>query len=198
MYKKELLFQKIVCIVMILASALVFIYALGFMTDLYDCFYYTMRNPDNLLETKVPGSIIYYDAQSFNSTLLKLSIGLILVSCLLFITNTNVRRKYYIGNYVAIGLSVVANFGVFFWAHSWIEYFKGRFLTTVDFEALEKYAENRSNVLYTRSTFWFDIHWLVFGILICATVLLVVNMVWKLKLMKEEKALIEEGKGAKA
>ena len=50
--------------------------------------------------------------QGFNQTLLGASIGLILSSVLLFITNTHARRKYYIGNYAAICLSAVANIGV--------------------------------------------------------------------------------------
>lgn len=198
MYKKEMQFQKIVCLLCIISAALVFIYSLGIMTDLYDSFYFTMRNPDDLYDTKVPGSIIYYDMQDFNGYLLKLSIGLILASLLLFITNTNVRRKYYIGNYAAVGIVSVLNIFVSFQAHTYIEYFKNRFLTTVDFEALESYAETHTNVLYTRSTFWFDVHYFVFGLLLVATCLLIVNFVWKIRLMKEETDLLGNGKGAKA
>ena len=51
---------------------------------------------------------------------------------------------------------------------------------------------------YTESTFWFDIHYLVFGISILVSLGLVACAVWKMKLMKEEKALIESGKGAAA
>ena len=51
---------------------------------------------------------------------------------------------------------------------------------------------------YTESTFWFDIHYLVFGIAILVSIGLVACAVWKVKLMKEEAALLAQGKGAAA
>lgn len=48
------------------------------------------------------------------------------------------------------------------------------------------------------STFWFDAGYVVFGILMAATVLLVVNLMLKLNVMKEEKRLIGSGKEVKA
>ena len=92
-----------------ISSVIVFLYALGIMTDLYDSLYSTMMNPADLTQTTVPGSIVYYNMQEFNSVFLKYSIGLILLACLLYITNTHIRRKYYIGNYVAAALFVIAN-----------------------------------------------------------------------------------------
>lgn len=194
MYKKQLTTQKIVCLLAIIASALVFIYSLGIMTDLYDSLYGTMRNPADLTDTSVEGSIVYYDMQGFNRTFLKVSIGLILLSCLLFVTNTHSRRKYYIGNYTATGLMAIANVATAIWAHGQIEMYKAQFLQ-IDFEALAKHAK-RWKSLYTESTFWFDVHYVVFGVVAVVTVLLIANAVWKSILMKQENALIEAGKGA--
>ena len=59
MYKKQMKLQKLICIAAIIASALVFVYALGLLTDLYDALYTTMPNPYDLTETDVPGSIIW-------------------------------------------------------------------------------------------------------------------------------------------
>ena len=112
MYKKQMKMQRIACYLSIAASALVFLYALGIMTDLYDMLYTMVPVPDDPTSVKVAGAMIYYDMQGFNKTLLGASIGLILSSVLLFITNTHARRKYYIGNYVAIAISAVANIGV--------------------------------------------------------------------------------------
>ena len=36
MYKKQMILQRIVCYVMLIAAALVFVYSLGIMTDMYD------------------------------------------------------------------------------------------------------------------------------------------------------------------
>lgn len=194
MYKKQMTLQKIVCLLAILASALVFIYSLGIMTDLYDSLYGTMRDPNDLTKTTVDGSIIYYDMQGFNNAFLMGSIGLILLSCLLYVTNTHVRRKYYIGNYVSTALMTIGNLAMVIWAHGQIEMYKAQFLQ-IDFEALAKHAK-RWKTLYTESTFWFDVHYVVFGVVLVVTVLLIGNAVWKTILMKQEKALIEAGKGA--
>ena len=83
------------------------------------------------------------------------------------------------------------------WAHGQIAAFKEQYLTTVDFEALMDFSTKR-NTYYTESTFWFDIHTLVFCIAIVANVLLVANLIWKFRLMKEEKQLVTMGKGAAA
>lgn len=192
MYKKQMNLQKIVCLLAMVASVLVFIYSLGIMTDLYDCLYSTMRNPADLTQTSVPGSIVYYDMQGFNSQYLNASIVLILTACLLFLTNTNIRRKYYIGNYVATAVYVIANLGVAFWSHAQIEAFKAQFLM-LDFEALLKHSELWKTA-YTESTFWFDLHYGVMVVTILACAALVGNLVWKINLMKEEKALLTNGK----
>ena len=141
MYKKQMKLQRIFCIFALIAAALVFVYSLGMLTDLYDSLYPMMRNPDNLEETDVPGSIIYYDMQPFNHQLLISSIALILLAALLFVTNTASRRKYYIGNYIATALNVIAEVGVAVWAHLQISAFKNQFLTTLDFESLEMWSE---------------------------------------------------------
>ena len=196
MYKKQLTLQRILCLLAIIASAIVFLYALGIMTDLYDTLYSTMMNPADLTQTDVPGSIVYYNMQAFNAYFLKCSIVLILLACLLFITNTHIRRKYYIGNYISIGAFVVANFYVAFDAHSYIELFKARFLA-VDFEALRAHADLWKTA-YTESTFWFDVHYAVFALSLLVSVGLVACAIWKVLLMKEEAKLIAEGKEAAA
>ena len=194
MYKKQLTVQKVLCLAAIVVSVVLFLYSLGIMTDLYDALYDTMRNPNDLYQTDVPGSIVYYNMQEFNQYFLIYSIGLILLACLLFVTNTHSRRKYYIGNYVSIGLFAAASVYITIFGHSYIEIFKAQFLQ-VDFAALKEHAE-MWGTLYTESTFWFDIHYAVFGLMLLVSVLLIANAVWKVLLMKEESKLIEEGRRA--
>lgn len=196
MYKKQLTLQKILCFLAIVSSVIIFLYSLGIMTDLYDTLYSTMRNPADLTQTDVPGSIVYYNMQGFNAYFLKCAIVLILLACLLFITNTHIRRKYYIGNYLAVAAFAAANFYVAFDAHSYIELFKARFLQ-VDFEALKAHAELWKSA-YTESTFWFDVHYAVFAFSILVSIGLIVCTIWKISLMKEEAKLIANGKGAAA
>lgn len=192
MYKKQMTAQKFLCLATIIVSAIFFLYSLGIMTDLYDSLYDTMRNPNDIYQTDVSGSSIYYAMQAFNRQLLILSIGQILLGALLFITNTHSRRKYYIGNYAATGLFTA--FAVYntVYAHVNIEEAKRQFLQ-VDFAALKEHAE-MWGTLYTESTFWFDLHYAVFGLLLAVCALLVANAVWKVRLMKDEAALVQEGR----
>ncbi len=188
MYKKQLTLQKILCLLAIGSGVIIFLYSLGIMTDLYDTLYSTMRNPLDLTQTDVSGSIVYYNMQSFNAYFLRCSIVLILLACFLFITNTHSRRKYYIGNYVAVAAFVIVNFYVAFDCHRYIEIFKARFLQ-IDFEALKKHAEFWKSA-YSDSTFWFDIHYAVFAFALLVSVALALCTVWKICLMKEENKLI--------
>ena len=196
MYKKQMSAQRIICLLSIVASVLVFIYALGIMTDMYDSLKPTMMNDNDYTQTMVPGSIVYYDMQPFNRVLLRVGIWLILLSCLLFITNTHSRRKYYIGNYVAVLLNVAANVIAAIWAHGQITAFRAQFLQ-VDFAALEMFSQ-AMKTLYTESTFWFDAHYAVFALTLFSSALLMVNVIWKMRLMKEERQLIEAGKAVSA
>ena len=194
MYKKQLTAQKFICLLAIIASAAVFIYSLGIMTDLYDCLYTTMRNSRDLTKTDVPGSIVYYNMQNFNADFVRAGMGMILLALLLFITNTNIRRRYYIGNYFAVGAYTVGALAVSGWAHTQIEMYKAQWLQ-VDFAALKEHAETW-NTGYTESTIYFDLHYPLFALMLLAAVLLIANCIWKRKLMKEEHDLLMQGKGA--
>ena len=192
MYKKQMAAQRILCLAAIIVSAIFFLYSLGIMTDLYDSLYDTMRNPSNPFQTDVEGSIVYYNMQEFNRMFLMLSIVQLLLGALLFITNTHSRRKYYIGNYVATGLFVAGGVYNAVFAHQYIEIFKAQFLQ-VDFAALKEHAE-MWGTLYTESTFWFDLHYAVFGLVLIVCALLTANAVWKARLMKTEQHLLNEGR----
>ncbi|MBR6185114.1 MAG: hypothetical protein IKQ41_02530 [Clostridia bacterium] len=196
MYKKQVALQKILCIGMLIVCALIFLYSLGIMTDLYDALYDTIRNPEKLEKTTVTGSRIYYDMQGFNKDFLHASIGMLLLCLTLFVTNTHSRRKYYIGNYVSVGLVAAGGCAFTVWAHRQIEAFKAQFLQ-INFEELAAHAAKKKT-LYTESTFWFDIHYLAFGLLMLGIVLLIANLIWKRKLMKEEQTLLKQGKEAVA
>ena len=196
MYKRQVKMQKLLCLMMLIISALIFLYSLGIMTDLYDALFNTIRNPDKPDKTTVTGSRIYYDMQGFNKDFLHAAIGMILLCLTLFVTNTQSRRKYYIGNYVSIALVSAGGVAFTVWAHGQIEAFKAQFLQ-INFEELAAHAAKRKT-LYTESTFWFDAHYLLFGLLLIGILLLIGNIFWKRKLMRDEQALIAQGKEAVA
>ena len=203
MYKKQMTAQKVICLLSIIASAMMFIYALGLMTDLYDSLY-----PAMTLETMAQkmvhkgwpkgepypdtGFHLYYDMQPFNRALLMVSIGLILLSLLLQVTFTASRRKYYPGNYVAVALNVAANVAAAVWMHIEITAYRAQYLA-MDFQVLE-WALNKLKKPFSVNTFWFDLHYVIGAVCLLAAALLAVNAIWKSRLMKAEKRLIEAEK----
>ncbi|MCH5208589.1 MAG: hypothetical protein J1F04_06865 [Oscillospiraceae bacterium] len=207
MYKKQMIFQRVVCYVVLAASALVFIYSLGLMTDIYGSLASAIdldlskydKETGEIIEyyEEIKGAVIYYDMQEFNSQLTMVGIGLILVSLVLFVFCTHSRRRYYVGNFFSVAISVIACGVSAFWALPIVEKYKQQFLTTVDFEQMKDYAE-RMNRNYTDSTFWFDIGYVVFAVLALANILLIVNLVLKLVLMNGEKKTIGSRKDVRA
>lgn len=188
-------FQRIVCMALLIASALVFLYSLGLMTDMFNGIYKTYRNGKSSYE----GTEIYLNMQPFNKSLTMVGIGLILVSAFNFVMGTNSRRKYYVGNYVSIFLSTVCNIGASVWAVSELMRYKNDYLTKIDWnnERMKSMIESRGGT-FSNSTFWFDISYFVFGILILFTVLLLVNLVLKIMVMRSEKSLIGKRKDVRA
>ncbi len=195
MYKKQMKFQKLICLATLAASAILFLYSLGLVTDLYDALYFTMSDPNKIYDmrfTDVSGAWIFYEIQPFNKALTTAALVLLGCSLLPFITNTHSRRKYYLANYITVGISSLANVAVAIWCSINVAQFRTQFLTTVDFAALKEYAE-KWDTLYTESTLWFDLGFVISALLIIVTALNILNLVWKNKLMKEEKQLIAEG-----
>lgn len=196
MYKKQMMLQKAACMLALIAASLVFVSSLGLSTDLYDAFSRTILYPDYDLETtSVPGSRVYYDMFGFNSAFTKASIVLIVITLVLFLTNTHTRRKYYIGNFAATGLLAAASFGMTIWCIPQILHYKSRFQNEVDFAALEEFSKDWGTLyIGPEDTFWFDINFLVFGFLILTTCLLIFNAFFKAKVMKAEQMAIGSGK----
>ena len=188
MYRKQMVLQRALCILVICASALVFVYALGYMTDVYDMIYM-------LRESYKTDGINQFlaDMDLFNRSLIRVGIGLILLSLTLLLTNTHVRRKYYVGNYIASGVNAYADIAAVVLMHLKISDFKARYLADglIDFQTVKEWADRNARnggiSVYTDSTFWFDVHYFVFGLLLLAGVLLIVNALWKISLMKCEK-----------
>ena len=190
MYKRQVRLQKVFCLLALIASALVFVYSLGLATDLYDAFYKTMPFPEDESMDVVAGARIFYHIQPFNNHLMLAGLGLMIISLGFYITQTQNRRRYYIGNYCATGIWVVAAVAVAGWMHKWAQFYKAEF-QRVDFAKLEElYGGSDSLILTRNDTFWFDIHYAVMAALILMSVVMVANVFWKISLMKQEAALL--------
>ena len=190
MYKKQMILQRIVCYALLIAAALVFVYSLGIMTDMYASkFAYYAEDIEN---PKVAGTELYYYMQDFNKSFTGVGIGLILLAVSQFLFQNHARRKYYIANYITVVANTVAAVAASVWALNNIFTYRAQYLL-VDFEAMKERAEVMG-FEYTDSTFWFDVSTYVFGFLLVVTVLNVANLVFKVVLMNAEKKLIQEGK----
>lgn len=204
MYKKQMLFQRIICILVLAGSALVFFYSLGMMTDLYDGLRQTIPDATILdssdpsgLGPKVEGARILYDMQGFNRQLTKGAIVLVLLGVFLLVTSTHVRRRYYISNYIATVLAAGCGIAYSAWAVGEIFSWKATYKAWIDFDKLKMLAEMFKFPYYDANhTFWFDAGIVVMLVYIALLVLLVFNMIWKIIVMNAEKKLLEAGKEA--
>lgn len=205
MYKKQMILQRIVCFIVLIAAALVFVYSLGLLTDMYENklgyhaekYYTNGMTEEALSKVKVTGAEIYYDMQQFNRELTTAGLVLILMAVSQYVFQNQNRRKYYIANYITVGVNTLGAIYYSYWGLSNILSYKERYMTTLDFEKLKKLNE-AFKFSYTESTFWFDASKFVFGFLLIATVLNLFNMIWKICLMNNEKKLVQAGKEGKA
>lgn len=198
--KAQMRFQKYLCLAMIILGAIATLYAFCYCTGSMVKLGQTL---DNSFESFFDASEGKYDAtlyveiQSFNNLLMYFGIAMILLAVLLYITSCNKRRNYYVSNYVAIGLCAGGNIIMSVVSLVLNGIWRSKFLN-VDFVEWEAYWDNRiasrpgANIVkqYSESTAAFDIGFVVYILVILASVALILNLIWKIKLMQGEKKLL--------
>ena len=203
--KTQMRFQKYICLVMIIVGALAlayaFCYATGGLSELGNVIKSNGQSQFKAAEGKYDATLAI-DIQGFNTALMYCGIVMILLAVCLYITACNKRRNYYITNYVATGACAGGNIimSVILMALNGV--WMGRF-KNVDFEAWAKYnavgagpyIEEGLEIpegfsYYSESTTWFSLGFVVYILVIIASVLLILNLVWKIKLMQGEKKLL--------
>lgn len=195
-------FQKILCLVMLIMGAITLLYAFcyctGSLAELGQVI--TVRaNGDHVSNfTAAEGkydALLYDDIQGFNNLLMWFGIIMVLLAVVLYITACHSRRNYYISNYVAIGVCAGLDFILSLVALIMNAVWRGKF-TNIDFESWFKYSNDRYEVFgmamhYSDSTLTFDIGFVVYILMMVAAIVLVLNLVWKMALMRGEKRLLE-------
>ncbi len=143
---------------------------------------------------------LFLDVQPFNDMLLYLAVALVLLAVVLYITATNKRRNYYVTNYIATGVVSVGSVAISIYVLIQNATYYSRFVNDIlnnetAMAAYQKYAERNAEIglAYSESTVMFILTFILFALIIVASILLVLNLVWKIKLMKGEKALLENG-----
>jgi hypothetical protein len=195
--KTQIKFQKILSIVSLVIAALTFVFALIFLSgNLSDLCGYFGKNWSGIYKYSGADDFLYA-AQDFVSALVILSIIYIIAVVTLYIANTNKRRKYYITNYISIGFTivmaaVVAIFGIIYMSVLISEFY------AIDWDELNAFIEkmrNRGRELndVSQSPYMFIIGYIVSLLALADALAWAYNLVWKIKLMKGEKALLENG-----
>lgn len=188
--KTQMRFQKTLCLLTLIMSAITIVYAFGFITggmatvgDIFDYRndYFNAANVFNF-------------GQQVNDIILNLGIVFLCLVALLYIFACQKRRNYYITNYIAIGVSalymvVFAVVGIILVVQTQV-----RFISEVDWETF--YGGNISLDRFAHtgdSQVMFYIGYVVYFLVILNALALGYNLLWKIKLMKGEKALLEAG-----
>lgn len=207
--KTQMKFQKYLCLVMLILGALslayAFFYLSGSMAELgqnrrieqgsEEQFVSTFTAADGKYDYK-----LYELIQPFNNTLMYCGIVMVLLAVVLYVTACNKRRNYYISNYVAIGACVGTNIVMSIVLMALNASWRSKFLN-VDFDAWyasqQFYIENMpESAHYSESTLWFDLGFVVYALILAASLILVFNLVWKILLMRGEKKLLNGGSKA--
>lgn len=196
--KTQMKFQKILSTVSLIVAALSIALALCFCSGV-------MSEIIAYLPEKfgIGADNLYNYSQKANNTLIILSIVLLLVVVTIFITATNKRRNYYVTNYVSLALVIVYSlvFAIILivicttamgYANEidyvkWKEFYEAH--TTdrygnVSYSNPRRYSESRATLILG----------IVLAILLLVEVAAwVLNLIWKIKLMQGEKALLANG-----
>ena len=188
--KTQMRFQKALCLLTLIMSAITIVYAFAFITggmatvgDIFDYRndYFNAANVFNF-------------GQQVNDIILNLGIVFLCLVALMYIFACQKRRNYYITNYIAIGVSalymvVFAVVGIILVVQTQV-----MFISEVDWETF--YGGNISLDRFAHtgdSQVMFYIGYVVYFLVILNALALGYNLLWKIKLMKGEKALLEAG-----
>lgn len=195
--KTQMKFQKILCLVLLILGALAVLLSFVWQTGAFAGLGAMLNNNTKKSKFKAAegkyDATLYTEVQGFNNVMMYCGIVMILLAVLLYITACNKRRNYYISNYVATGLcaggNIVMSLVLMIMNGMWLGKFRN-----VDFVAWK--ARNDRDVslgaasTYNDSIAWFIVAFVVYTIIIVASVMLILNLVWKIKLMNGEKRLL--------
>ena len=193
-------FQKILALLTLIISAITIVYSFGFFTGdlatlskivttrsfLRD---YTDAQQNAMINT-------YYTALSINDLLMWLGIIFLLVVVFIYITASQKRRNYYKTNYIAVILAaayaaVFAIIGIAVISSVLISL--NASVTPEIWQAYKEYNDTNGLNNYSHTAVMFYIGYVVFAIVLVDALAWVYNLIWKIKLMKGEKALLEAG-----
>ena len=180
-------------LVSLVIAALVVVFSLIFCSGtLYQMAQPSIFDVERNKEYVAGAGDLFYASQGVSDTCLILGIVVILAVCLNYIMGTHSRRNYYITNYIAIGAVVLAQVVVAIVIIALVADCQS-ILNSIDLEKAQSEYEAILPGQWKESTWTFPVGYAMAGILIVNAVGFVLNLVWKIKLMKGEKALLSQG-----
>lgn len=210
MFKTQMKFQKILCLAALIMAAVMFVYALGFITDWHDLLYFTLDIDEGIDYTDVEGTQFYWEMQTyvtyekvdgqtvehkhvgFLGHLLTCSIVGLLLAVSMIVTRNNVRRKYYVSNFVTTILYSAYNVFFAVWTMVQVTVYKAKFLQ-IDFETLEVFCE-LWKVEFNPTTRCCDWGYVLGVLLILFSLVAAFNLIWKVTLTRRENKLLTQNK----
>lgn len=204
--KTQMRFQKVLMVVTLVIAALCFVYSLAFLTGgLGNVRYYITSTGD--IRTDYINAANFYDAsQAYVGTSVVLSIVLIVLCALMFLFGCNKRRNYYITNYIIIIAVAVMAVVVAIYSFVCISNIMNLFYNDIAWTASKSDIANyfyeseigtitrlRNNYPVDKSPLSFVLGYILYSLVFVDVAALVLNLIWKIKLMKGEKALLQNG-----
>ncbi len=217
--KTQMKFQKAVSLVTLITAALCCVYALIYMTDISAMAGYTSKQGTGVEAFKGVDAL-YELANGVTGPLFVIAIVFLLISVTLYITASNKRRNYYVTNYVsviatAVFAVIVAVAGIIIISLCVVKY------ADIDHEAYLTLHNTWSNLAdgskivsetvptepgnwsrlypnYADSPAIFIIGYILNVLVLGVAGINILNLIWKTKLMKGEKALLMQGTAKEA
>ena len=186
-------FQKILMLVTLIVSALCVVYAVCFCTPIADMSALTHASTRYSNGSDPINADWTYDAcQTVTKVLLWMGVVFVLLVAVLYITASNSRRNYYISNSVAVlGTAayaiILAVLIVVLTAICHYDYYYN-----VWWNVYEYMADGRS-VVYSDNVATWIVGYVLGAVVLVNAITLIYNYIWKIKLMKGEKALLAGG-----
>lgn len=197
--KAQMKFQKLLTLLTLVMAAIGLVYALSFFSgNLSYMLYYTNKS---LMGSVYEGTSVVDGfvnlGQTFVSLMIAFAIAAIVATAFVYLTATHSRRKYYVTNYIATGIIIavciaIAAVGIIFMSLLLGEFFAIDWKGTLA-EQIAWAIARGSGKEVTQSTTIFILGYVVYGIILVNGLAWILNLVWKIKLMQGEKALLQGG-----
>lgn len=179
-------------LVTLIVAALSFVYALSFCGGtVYQ--YGTLYLKTTDTERVAGARALFLTSQNYCDILITLSIIFILVVVLNYVMASQSRRNYYLTNYISIILTIVYAVVLSILLIVFVSQTFSLFLAVDKEAAITRYERLNGEGSFKYSISNFILGYIMAVIIICDAVALVLNLIWKIKLMQGERKLLAQG-----